>query len=286
MTLQLDARQRAMLGEMGVLPAYLAPLIPMPPTTVPSHTEAGIAVPKEVAPSVVAPPPPAKAATTPAPARKAHTEPVTPVAPPAATPTMVVQRDVSQLDLPALREAAATCQDCALGQTRQHSVWAPPPTPANDPAKPRWLFVLDQPGAAENASGLPAQGDSGVLLANMAKAIGLSPEQVLVSHVTRCAPARGRASKDEVQQCATWLQREIALLQPSIIMALGPQAAWSLLRTNSPLGQLRGSVHHVANAPPIPVIVSYPLDYLLRTPKAKAATWQDLCLALTQTPTM
>lgn len=285
MTLQLDARQRAMLGEMGVLPAYLAPLIPIPPTA-PSNTEAGVAAPKEVTPSVVAPSTPVREAAPPAPARKARTEPVPPVTPPTATLPIAVQRDVSQLDLPALREAAASCQDCALAQARQHSVWAPPPAPANDPTKPRWLFVLDQPGAAENASGLPAQGDSGVLLANMAKAIGLSPEQVLVSHVTRCAPTRGRASKDEVQQCATWLQREIALLQPNIIMALGPQAAWSLLRADSPLGQLRGSVHHVANTSHIPVIVSYPLDYLLRTPKAKAATWQDLCLALAQTPTM
>ena len=156
---------------------------------------------------------------------------------------------------------------------------------------PRWLFVLDPPGQAENACGQPLQGDAGTLLANMAAAIRLQPGQVLRSHATRCAPSGRPATLPEVAQCAAFLRREIALLRPQVVVALGRNAAWSLLQRAEPLGRLRGQRHSIAvpaaeaelqsALAPIPVIVSYPLDYLLRNPPAKAGAWEDLCLAAT-----
>ena len=313
MTLQLDARQRAMLAEMGVrvwlaqppaAPAEALPAAPeMAAAAAAASAPAGIAAAASAAdlgtqapsadpapetqptPSFVSASAAASAAV--APMRAAPRPPLAPQATtaeaPAAPHAVTALPDLTQLDLPALRQAAAACQACALCAGRQHSVWSQAAAPAADGA-PRWLFVLDQPGAAENTSGLPTQGDAGKLLANMAAAVRLRPEQVLRSHATRCAPTGRYASQAELAQCAGWLRREIALLRPQVIVALGRQAAYALLQRSEPLGELRGQVYHLADAElaHIPVIVSYPLDYLLRNPPAKARTWQDLCLAQAQ----
>lgn len=305
MTLQLDARQRAMLAEMGVR-VWLAQPPAAPAETLPAAPEGTAAPAIAAAPAGIGAAAAGRAAQVPAsvpvpeaqpassfvsasaaasaaiaPVRTAPPPPLAPQTTTAEAPTSLP--DLTQLDLPALRQAAAACQACALCAGRQHSVWSQAAAPAADDA-PRWLFVLDQPGAAENTSGLPAQGDAGKLLANMAAAVRLRPEQVLRSHATRCAPAGRYASQAELAQCAGWLRREIALLRPHVIMALGRQAAYALLQRSEPLGELRGQVYHLADAElaHIPVIVSYPLDYLLRNPPAKARTWQDLCLAQAQ----
>ena len=191
--------------------------------------------------------------------------------------------NLADMDLSALRQAASACNACGLHAKRTHSVWCLADVPSNTE---RWLFVLDQPGVAENRTGQPAQGDVGRLLANMAAAVGLKPEQVLISHALRCAPdADTRAQPQEVQTCRAWLLREIALLQPQVVLALGRQAAYAVLQSTQAIGSLRGHVHAMQepDLAHIPVVVSFPLDHLLRSPESKAKAWSDLCLALTQT---
>ena len=319
MTLHIDARRRAMLAEMGVrvwLPmpkeaepaalvvpaarekaAHDAALQPMQPMQ-PMQPDHAVAVPAREAaspaPVVSAPPhqvtrPEPPVAPPPAPLRVQADPPAS--LPPAASHSAADASSapaLAGLPWPALQQAASSCTACALHSGRQHSVWDA--SAANEPdGLPRWLFVLDPPGQAENTSGQPLQGDAGRLLANMAAAVRLQPAQILRSHATRCAPAGRAATLPEVAQCAAYLRHEIALLRPQVIVALGRNAAWSLLQRTEPLGQLRGQLHRIAVPAgeaalqpvlaDIPVIVSYPLDYLLRNAPAKARAWEDLCLA-------
>ena len=155
-------------------------------------------------------------------------------------------------------------------------------------APPRWLFVLD--ALAADSAAAPLQGDAGKLLLNMAAAIRLRPEQGCCVQAPHCVPRPGQAmDAAALRQSIAWLQREIVRVQPQVVVALGRHAACSLLGSTVPLGQLRGQAHRVvvsegeyemqAALANIPVVVSYPLAYLLRTPAAKRQTWQDLCLA-------
>ncbi|MDO5653635.1 MAG: uracil-DNA glycosylase [Brachymonas sp.] len=208
----------------------------------------------------------------------------------AALPAAQPLPDINmQMDLPALRTAASQCQACRLCAGRQHSVWDTPPQ-ALPEGLPRWLFVLDAPGPQENAAGAPLLGDAGQLLANMAAAVRLQPAQVYRAHATKCAPLPGhKVSQSELTQCAHWLRHEIARVQPQMVLALGRHAAFSLTGSAAPLGQLRGQPHRMVvpddekdtlgALAAIPVVVSYPPSYLLRTPAAKREAWQDLCMA-------
>ncbi|MEZ7829620.1 MAG: uracil-DNA glycosylase [Brachymonas denitrificans] len=322
MTLHLDARRRAMLAEMGVrvwLPApkevpvvvdagaqavQAAQAEPLAPIRTAPARFAGAPVPDAAASTAAeiaeqqaereAPPVVQPMAAAPQP-RGTPPQPMTASTEPEALPRAPHQDtagapalSLTRLNWPALQQAAASCTACTLHSGRQHSVWDA--SAASEPdGLPRWLFVLDPPGTAENATGQPLQGEAGTLLVNMAAAIRLQPAQVLRSHATRCAPSGRPATLPEVAQCAAFLRREIALLRPQVVVALGRNAAWSLLQRTEPLGQLRGQLHHIAVPEaeadlqpllaPVPVIVSYPLDYLLRNPPAKARAWEDLCLA-------
>ena len=164
----------------------------------------------------------------------------------------------------------------------------PLPTAWAADAPPRWLFVLDALAADGAAS--PLQGEAGKLLLNMAAAIRLRPEQGCCVQEPHCVPRPGQAmDAAALRQSIAWLQREIVRVQPQVVVALGRHAACSLLGSTVPLGQLRGQAHRVtvpegehemqAALAHIPVVVSYPLAYLLRTPAAKRQAWQDLCLA-------
>lgn len=206
----------------------------------------------------------------------------TPVPPvlPAAGPTAdrpLVPSDVAHMDWVAVQASAAACQACGLSEQRTRSVWA-----VGD-AQAHWMVIGDPPTEADDTTGQPFEGDSGVLLDHMLNAVGLSrtglgASGAYVSCVTKCrAPAKRQPSPDELARCAPYLERQIALVQPKIILLMGRHAAQALLQTDQPLGQLRGQVHHHAG---VPVVVTYHPSTLLHRPADKARAWADLVLAL------
>jgi DNA polymerase len=200
---------------------------------------------------------------------------------------------IARMDWPALREAVRQCQACGLHAQRRQAVFG------MGDERARWLVVGEGPGEQEDAQGLPFVGPSGQLLDAMLRAIGLDrqaqagdaaardpalpplsqPAQpVFIANAVKCRPPGNRnPHPDELAHCLPYLQRQIALLQPRIILALGRFAVQSLLGSTEPLGRLRGRVHRYQG---IPVIVSYHPAYLLRQPAEKARAWQDLCLAI------
>jgi DNA polymerase len=184
---------------------------------------------------------------------------------------------VAQLDWPALREAVAGCQACGLGAGRRNAVFGLGHVQAH------CMVVGEAPGEQEDNSGEPFVGPSGQLLDRMLAAIGLGraegtpAQQVFITNGLKCRPPNNRHPSDaELAQCQPYLQRQVALVQPRLILALGRAAVQSLLGSDQPLGQLRGRVHHWQGHA---VVVSYHPSYLLRNPVEKAKAWQDLCLA-------
>lgn len=141
-----------------------------------------------------------------------------------------------------------------------------------------WLFVGEGPGADEDAQGEPFVGQAGKLLDNMLAAIRLKRgDKVYIANIVKCRPPGNRTpTADEIATCLPYLHRQIALIKPKLIVALGKTAATALLGREATLGSLRGTVHDFRN---IPLIVTYHPAYLLRSPAEKAKAWQDLCLA-------
>ena len=197
--------------------------------------------------------------------------PEPPVPTPLADPHRLAQ--IAASDWRDLQIMVNNCRACALGETRQHAVFG-----AGNP-RGSWLFVGEAPGAEEDRRGEAFVGRGGQLLDNMLKAMGLTRQQdVYIANVLKCRPPNNRDPLGpEVQSCLPYLQRQIALLQPRIIVALGRFAAQSLLQVTTPIGQLRGQTHHYQQ---IPLIVTYHPAYLLRSPLEKRKAWEDLQLAL------
>ncbi|HWC46075.1 MAG TPA: uracil-DNA glycosylase, partial [Casimicrobiaceae bacterium] len=141
-----------------------------------------------------------------------------------------------------------------------------------------WMFVGEAPGAEEDARGEPFVGAAGKLLDNMLAALGLSRENdVFIANVLKCRPPGNRApAPAEVDACRPYLDRQIELVSPSLIVALGKSAACTLLGVEAPVGSLRRRVHRYAGRP---LVVTYHPAYLLRTPADKAKTWEDLLFA-------
>jgi uracil-DNA glycosylase len=242
-------RQRAMLGEMGIRlwlpaaePVTAARSLPM---------AASLAVPMP-APLIAAMPTP--------PAFSARPE------------------GVATMDWPALREAVAGCTACKLCSGRTQTVFG-----VGHP-RAHWMIVGEAPGEQEDRQGEPFVGKSGQLLDNMLRAIGLTrgeappAQQVYIANTVKCRPPGNRNPEpDELAQCEPFLMRQVALVQPKIIVAMGRFAVQSLLRSSEPIGKLRGRVHHYQG---VPLIVTYHPAYLLRNLADKARAWDDLCLAL------
>ncbi len=200
---------------------------------------------------------------------------------------------VSTLDWPALREAVARCTACKLCEGRRQTVFGIGHTRAH------WMVVGEAPGEQEDIQGEPFVGKSGQLLDNMLRAIrltrklpaGLEPggepgaeaavdpaRQVYIANTLKCRPPGNRNPEpDELAQCEAFLVRQIELVQPKIILAMGRFAVQSLLRSKEPIGRLRGRVHRFQG---VPLIVTYHPAYLLRNLEDKARAWEDLCLAL------
>lgn len=177
-----------------------------------------------------------------------------------------------------LRSAVAGCRACGLCEGRKNTVFGV----GNEQAQ--WMIVGEAPGEQEDLQGEPFVGQAGKLLDNMLRAIALTrapgtPEQqVFIANTLKCRPPRNRNPEpEELAQCAPYLDRQIALVQPRIILAMGRFAVQSLLQSNEAIGRLRGRVHDYRG---IPVIVTYHPAYLLRNLVDKARAWEDLCLAL------
>ena len=167
-----------------------------------------------------------------------------------------------------LEEAVRSCTKCALHGTRTQTVFGV----GNHRAQ--WMFVGEAPGADEDRQGEPFVGAAGKLLNAMLAALGLKREEVYIANVLKCRPPNNRDPQtDEVEQCEPYLIRQIELIQPKLIVALGRHAAHSLLKTDQALARLRGQRLSYQN---IPLVVTYHPAYLLRTPSDKRKAWEDL----------
>jgi DNA polymerase len=200
----------------------------------------------------------------PIPARKVFSAPpqITGIIPPA-------EREAA---LRVIREDIGDCTRCALHQGRNKLVFA------DGSAQARLMFVGEGPGADEDAQGLPFVGRAGQLLNNMISAMGLKREEVYIANVVKCRPPGNRTPEpEEANTCSPFLFRQIDVVRPEVLVALGATAATYLLGQRQPLAGLRGRVHSVRGAR---LIVTYHPAYLLRDPRQKKEAWADLQIAM------
>ena len=282
--MSLDARQRAMLAEMGVRPWWPVPAPAADTAVVPE------AAPEPVA-RVLAPTPRPEPQLRPEPRPEPRAVPVAAAPAPVTAPVRPAERpEIAHLDWPALQDAMRGCSACALSRGRCNVVPG-----VGDTGRADWLVVGEAPGEQEDIKGEPFVGAAGQLLDRMLHAMGLARgERVYITNVIKCRPPHNRNPEpDEIAQCLPFLQRQIALLRPRIVLAVGRFAAQTVLgmagvdeaRRTGPLGKLRGEVYRLPTPEgDIPVVVSYHPAYLLRSPAEKAKAWADLCLALEHAP--
>lgn len=226
-------------------------------------------------------------------------EPALALSPPAAGPLASSGRDrdgdaghlaVDALDWPALRAAVTACTACGLCGSRNNAVFG-----IGHP-RAHLMVVGEAPGEQEDRQGEPFVGKAGQLLDNMLRALGLGrgttgdeaagaaaegdpARQVFIANVLKCRPPMNRNPlPEEMARCEPYLQRQIALVRPRVILAMGRFAVQSLLRSDAAIGQLRGRLHAYQG---VPLVVTYHPAYLLRNPVDKARAWDDLCLART-----
>ena len=175
------------------------------------------------------------------------------------------------MDWEALREAVASCTRCPLCETRTQTVFGVGNPDAD------WMIIGEAPGAEEDRRGEPFVGRAGKLLDEMLKAVGQGRDRAFIANILKCRPPNNRDPKpEESAACRGYLERQIELVDPKIILAVGRIAAQLLLETDAPVGRLRGSIHRLGN---IPLVVTYHPAYLLRSPTQKRKAWDDLCLA-------
>ena len=269
---RLSERHNAMLAEMGVNVWW-------------SLTESPVTEPLKPVPEAVV--------ATVRPVATAPRAAMPPAPPEATSPVVVKTRVVEQpvafaaLDRQALEATIGSCQLCDLGLRRNKAV------PGMGDPQPEWLVVGEAPGEEEDRQGLPFVGRAGALLDRMLAAMGLSrTEKVYIANVIKCRPPHNRNPDPvEIESCTPYLIRQVELLRPRIVLAMGRFAAQTVLSQGGafdidtlrqmPLGKLRGRVHEVTlGGQRLPVVVTYHPAYLLRSPAEKAKAWADLCLAM------
>ena len=200
---------------------------------------------------------------------------------------------INGMDWRQLQEAVSVCQACPLCESRKNTVFGVGQAGAEPQLAPQvdWLVVGEAPGENEDRTGEPFVGQAGQLLDNMLKAMGVSrSHKVFIANVIKCRPPGNRNPEaQEIAQCEPYLRRQIELLQPKIILAMGRFAVNSLLQATVPdvgklpLGKLRGQVHsYVSGDRTVPVVATYHPAYLLRNLPEKAKAWADLCLAMAE----
>ena len=255
-------RQIAMLREMGVRLWPTAGVeAPAPAAVATTHADAQ------------GEPPSPQVSGEPAPVAVKRTQPGVATDVRSARPEGVQAMDWTQL-----RAAVAGCTACGLCSGRRNTVFGV----GNERA--RWMIIGEAPGEQEDARGEPFVGKAGQLLDAMLASIELTREeasadrQVFIANVLKCRPPMNRNPQpEEIVACEPFLKRQVALVQPSLILAMGRFAVQSLLQTQESIGRLRGRVHRYED---VPVIVTYHPAYLLRNPLDKARSWEDLCFAV------
>ena len=246
------SRREAFLAEMGLGPIWSSRMTPLRVVDDPAE-----AVAAETAPALVA----------------AGMEALV------SAPSTPAAGDVATMGWPELKAAVSVCTKCGLCQGRTQSVFG-----VGD-EKAKWLFVGEGPGRNEDLTGEPFVGKAGKLLDNMLLSMGLKRgENAYIANIVKCRPtdATGKdrpPTPEEAAACMPYLKRQIELIQPAILVALGKTAALSLLGLDpeTPVSRLRGKVHQYAGRP---LVVTYHPAYLLRNMADKKKTWADLCLAM------
>jgi DNA polymerase len=178
--------------------------------------------------------------------------------------------DVFDLDWSGLEQRVTACKACELHRTRTQTVFGVGNRQAD------LLVIGEAPGADEDRQGEPFVGRAGQLLNAMLQAIGFTRDEVFIANILKCRPPDNRDPKpEEALLCEPFLMRQIELIAPRVILAVGRIAAQNLLKSDVAVGKLRGRIHHLGDAR-IPLIVSYHPAYLLRSPEQKGKAWQDL----------
>ena len=280
----LDERQRSMLDAMGIHvwlpePERVAQLAPASVAAVKNDQNQPVAGIKSASIAIKSIVP------TPAPSIAAPNVQASTVRTPRAS-------GIEQMSWPSLQQTVQDCQACALCESRKNTVFGVGQTPFEDSQVPQvdWLIVGEAPGEQEDLQGEPFVGPAGKLLDNMLAAMKIGKdgkalsrsEGVYIANVLKCRPPANRnPSPEEVAMCEPYLARQIELLRPKIIVAMGKFAISSLTGSNDPVGKLRGRVHTLKHATyQAPVIVTYHPAYLLRNLPDKAKAWADLLLAM------
>lgn len=211
---------------------------------------------------------PQSALSSPVPMPPIATQPVT------TSPKFTDERTahIADLEWEALEEAIRTCSACRLCEQRKQAV------PGIGDRRAAWMLVGEGPGAEEDRRGEPFVGQAGKLLDAMLAAIGLRRgEGTYITNAVKCRPPHNRTPEaDEIAACLPFLQRQIALIQPRVVLALGRPAALALLGTEVRISAVRGKIFHALQ---VPVVVTYHPAYLLRNPADKSKVWEDLCYA-------
>ena len=175
-------------------------------------------------------------------------------------------------DWAVLQKQVAECQRCDLCHTRTQTVFGAGNKNAD------WMLIGEAPGQNEDLEGKPFVGQAGLLLTEMIRAIGLERDSVYIANILKCRLPDNRDPKvEEVKACHDYLQQQITLIKPKIILAVGRIAAQTLLETSDPLSKLRGRPHLLMG---IPLVVVYHPAYLLRSLLEKRKAWQDLQMAI------
>jgi DNA polymerase len=205
------------------------------------------------------------------PAAQTQVSPAAPATPVAEAPGR--RASIMRMDWSELKACVADCSECALHAKRNNTVFGVGDECAD------WLFVGEGPGADEDAQGEPFVGQAGKLLDSMLAAIQLKRgKNVYIANMVKCRPPNNRNPQpEEALACEPYLHRQIELIQPKLIVALGKVAAVNLLAREASVASLRNKIHQYRG---IPLIVTYHPAYLLRSLQEKARAWEDLCFAL------
>jgi uracil-DNA glycosylase len=260
----LDPRRRQMWHAMGLGPVWEAPVAPAHHVVDAAVIAAAALAPEDVTGTL-----------------PTDTAAARPIAAPAALSGDARCAAIAGMGWDELQQAVSACTACGLCRSRRQTVFGVGHSQAH------WLLVGEAPGAEEDARGEPFVGQAGKLLDNMLAAVGLArsgrdaAESVYIANVLKCRPPGNRNPEPpEVAQCEPFLQRQIALLRPKLVVVMGRFAAQSLLGTDASIASLRGRVHTIdVDGRKVPVIVTYHPAYLLRNLADKAKSWSDLCLA-------
>lgn len=270
-------RSEAVLRELKLYPQWVrrnppAPVLAEQPEPITAEAEA--MVPAAVVASAHPVPPLAPGAACPEPCRRVEGAAQTEINDIHADSSVAVPASpADKIDWPELKQRVRDCTACKLRAGCTQTVFG-----AGD-EQAEWLFVGEGPGADEDAQGEPFAGQAGKLLDNMLLSIKLRRgKNVYIANIVKCRPPNNRPPEaDEIAACLPYLQRQIELIKPRLIVALGKTAATALLGRDAALGSLRGTLHDYHG---IPLVVTYHPAYLLRSPLEKAKAWQDLCFAV------